>query len=206
MICPACQTWIEPILDKTAQTARCPECGHVESRQFLPLFIVTGPSGAGKTAVIPDLQRLLPNWEIFETDILWDSGRDWNMVKSNWLRIADSLAQRPHGRLTILCGTMQPEDIVRSGFGSHFSAIHWLALVCEPQVLRQRLRARPAWRGCDESFIARQLSYLEWLRDNAQTAFHPPLKLLDTTSVPIVHTAKQIRDWAEENRQHEARR
>ena len=107
-------TWIEPLFDKSrSQISRCPECGHVGSRRFLSLFIVTGPSGTGKTAVVSELQRLLPDWEVFETDILWDSGHDWNMIKANWLRIADNLAQRPHGRLTILCGTMQPEDIVK---------------------------------------------------------------------------------------------
>jgi len=198
MICPACQNWIEPLFDKVAHTVRCPQCSHVEARRFFPLFIVTGPSGGGKTAVVPELQRLLPAWEVFETDILWDSGNDWNMIKANWLRIADSLAQRPHGRPTILCGTMQPEDIVNSGLASHFSTIYWLALVCSTELLRERLRARPAWRGFNEELITEHETYLAWLHANAQTAFDPPLKLLDTTGDSIADTARQITDWAME--------
>jgi len=52
---------------------------------------------------------MLPDWEIFETDILWDSAGDWNMVKCNWLRIAHSIAQS--GRPTLLCVTMRPAEI-----------------------------------------------------------------------------------------------
>ena len=203
MICLECHAWIEPIFDKVSQISCCPECGHEESRRFFPLFIVTGPSGAGKTAVVAELQRLLPDWEVFDTDLLWDSGRDWNMVKANWLRIADNLAQRPHGRLTVLCGTMQPEDIVKSGLGSHFSTIYWLSLVCDSEILRERLSARPAWRGCNEEFIIKQQEYLEWLKDNALTAFIPPLKLLDTSHSSISSTAQKICDWVAENWQNE---
>ena len=52
---------------------------------------------AGKTAVITELRRLLPEWEVFETDILWDSGGDWQFVRSNWLRIAHSIAALASG-------------------------------------------------------------------------------------------------------------
>jgi len=196
MICSACHAWMQPILDKAAEIARCPECGHEASRRFWPLFIVTGPSGAGKTAMVPYLQRLLPRWEVFETDILWDSGRDWNIVKCNWLRIADSLVQRPHPRPTILCGTIQPEDIEACDVFPFFRCVHWLALVCEAETLTARLRARPAWRGCDEAFIFAQRTYLQWLHEHALTAFAPPLTLLDTTHTPLEQTAEQIQNWA----------
>lgn len=196
MICTACLAWMDPRFDSVAQTRSCPDCGHTEPHRFFPLFIVTGPSGAGKTAVVPELQRLLPDWEVFETDILWDSGGDWDIVKANWLRIAYSLAQRPHGRLTMLCGTIQPDDVARSGLGGHFSTIYWLGLVCDPQALRERLKARPAWRGCDESLIAEHEMYLAWLHASAETAFDPPLRLVDTTWDSISQIAEQIRDWA----------
>lgn len=196
MICGACREWIEPIRDKKAQTVACPKCGRVESRPFLPLFIVTGPSGAGKTAVVADLQRLMPDWEVFETELLWDSGGDWNTVKCNWLRIADFIAHREPSRLTILCGTMQPQDLESCESRDCFSRIHWLALLCDEETLARRLRARPAWRGCDETFIAEQLNYARWFRKNAETAFDPPLMIIDTTDAPISQSAVGIRDWA----------
>jgi hypothetical protein len=208
MICDACQAWISPIYHKDNGTACCPGCGHLEPHQFLPLFIVTGPSGAGKTAVVRPLQQLLPDWEVFETDILWDSNGDWNMVKGNWLRIAASLAQRPHGRPTILCGTLLPVDIAASGFGSliyGFSAVHWLALLCSEEALTARLRARPPWRGTTEEFVLEHQQLSRWLADKAHTAFDPPLTVLDTTESTSAQTAEQIRDWAVTKWQRQSR-
>ena len=199
MICSACQAWIEPIFQRAARISRCPECGHVEPHRFLPLFIVTGPSGAGKSAVVGPLQLLLPDWEVFETDILRDSAGDWNTVKGNWLRIADSLAQRPHGRPTILCGTFLPQDIHASGFSHRiqgFSTVNWLALCCGAEVLAARLRMRPPWRGVTEEFIASHQELLHWFEVNAELAFNPPLTLLSTTGVTPSQTAKTICDWA----------
>lgn len=194
MICAGCEAWIEPIPLRDAHALRCPECGHVAPHAFLPLFIVTGPSGAGKTAVVTLLQRLLPGWEIFDTDILWDSGGDWNMVKHNWLRIGHSIVQRR--RPVILCGTIQPAELAPCPAARLFSEIHWLALDCADERRAARLRARPAWRGCTEELIARHADYSRWLRENAATAFDPPLTMLDTTDVAPKETALRISQWA----------
>ncbi|HET9222916.1 MAG TPA: hypothetical protein VFO07_10450 [Roseiflexaceae bacterium] len=160
------------------------------------MFIVTGPSGVGKTAIVPALQQLLPDWDVFETDILWDSGGDWTMSACNWLRIAQHIAQRPTGKPTILCGTMLPDRIADCPSLPLFSAVYWLALLCEPTTLADRLRRRPAWRGWDEAKIAEHLQFADWFRSHAQAAFDPPLAIVDTTNIPIEATASAVRDWA----------
>jgi hypothetical protein len=193
MVCNGCGGWVEPILDKTAQIVTCPMCGYSESERFLPLYIVTGSSGVGKTAVLPHLRRLLPDLDIFETDILWDSGGSWETVKCNWLRIAHSIAQS--GRSSVLCGTIQPHEIEICDAYRKFSAIHWLALLCDEEELVRRLRARPAWRGCTESFIADSVASLNWFQDRSQSAFDPPLTVLDTTEASVSDTARRIAEW-----------
>lgn len=204
MVCNGCAGWIDPVREYEAGTIRCPDCGHTEPRRFLPLFIVTGPSGVGKTTVIEELWRLLPDFEIFETDIIWDSGGDWQSVKCSWLRIADSLAQR--GRPTILCGTMNPDEIDQCESRAAFPRIHYLALECEDAVLIERLRARPAWRGSTDAFIAQSLEYARWYRENAKTRFDPPLEFADTTHATVEETAHRIRDWAVKHWRAEDRR
>ena len=196
MICQTCEEWMTPIVDRYHQQVRCSICGHRQAHRFLPLFIVTGPSGAGKTAIVPALQQLLPTWDVFETDILWDSGGDWTIVKCNWLRIAEHIAQRPAGNPTILCGTILPDQIADCPSLPLFSAVHWLALLCENAILADRLRRRPAWRGWDEAKIAQQLQFADWLRSHGQDAFDPPLTIVDTTIVSIEAAAIKIRDWA----------
>lgn len=196
MICQSCEEWMTPIVDTAHRSVRCSMCGRQQTHRFLPLFIVTGPSGVGKTAIVSALQRLLQDWDVFETDILWDSGGDWTMVKCNWLRIAEHIAQRPAGNPTVLCGTILPDQIVDCPSLPLFSAVHWLALLCEPATHAERLRRRPAWRGWDEAKIAEHLQFADWFRTHGHDAFDPPLTIVDTTNVPIETTASAVRDWA----------
>ena len=194
MICYACQAWITPKTDPEAGTFCCPECGFTETRRFPPLFIVSGASGTGKTALVPALQSLLPHWDVFETDILWDSGGDWNSIKCNWLRIAYSLLQA--GRPVILCGTMNPQETDLCETRSYFSRLHYALLTCQPETLAERLRRRPAWRGFDEARIAEHLNYQNWFLERSQTLFDPPLVVFDTSDASVEEIAQQARDWA----------
>ncbi|HYQ69574.1 MAG TPA: nucleoside kinase, partial [Actinophytocola sp.] len=59
-------------------------------------------------------------------------------------------------------------------------------------VLRKRLRARPAWRGWDEARIDEMLEFAEWVR-TAST--DPPMTLLDTTAHTVGETADVIEKW-----------
>jgi broad-specificity NMP kinase len=161
---------------------------------LLPLFVVTGASGAGKTSVVEELQELMPDWHVFETDILWDSGRDWHFVRQNWLRIAHRIAQT--GRPTLFCGTHLPEHLNACDHRELFSQVHYLILHCADATLAARLHARPAWHEQTEAFIVDQRRFNQWLVENAATAFDPPAALVDTTSISVPQAARQIRDWA----------
>ena len=194
VVCKGCGGWVEVTVDHAAETMCCCECGFVEAFKSLPLLVVTGPSGTGKTEVIVHLRSLLPDFEIFETDILWDSGGDWHTVRQNWLRIAFSIAQS--GRMTVLCGTHLPEHLDACDYRRFFRDIHYLALMCDEAELEARLRARPAWRGCEETFLTEQIQFSYWLRENAPTAFSPPLTLIDTTPISVQESAEAIRKWA----------
>jgi predicted ABC-type ATPase len=162
--------------------------------RILPLFIVTGASGVGKTSVVEELQRLMPGWHVFETDILWDSGRDWHFVRQNWLRIAHRIAQT--GRPTILSGTHLPENIDPCDHRDFFSTVHYLILHCADEALAARLRSRPAWHNQTEEFIAEHRRFNRWLVENAAAAFDPPAAVLDTTRLAIPLVAQRIREWA----------
>ena len=194
IVCKACGAWIVPVIDVNTQTARCPDCNFVEPRRFLPLFVVTGTSGVGKTAIVPELQQLLPNWDIFETDILQDSGGDWQMVKCNWLRIAHNLAQS--NRPVILCGTIKPDELDRCETRPFFTTIYYLALHCDETTQAKRLRARPAWRGWTEEKIATHQWFAQWFIEHADSCFEPPLTIINTNQAPPREVAQQICQWA----------
>jgi hypothetical protein len=179
------------MVNRTEETIRCTECNHEETMRFLPLFIVTGASGVGKTTVVPELRKLLPECDVFETDIIHCA--DWDQVKHNWLRIAHSIAQS--GRVTVLCGTIMPWDIEKCDHYPFFSHVYFLNLHCDDESRAARLRSRPAWRGCTEEFIADHRNFAAWLLDNAELKFDPPMPTVDTTDATASEAAGSIRDW-----------
>jgi hypothetical protein len=205
--CGGCGAWGEHTVERERDAVRlvCVDCGHGERRpmRILPLFIVTGASGVGKTTVAEVLRRLMPEWEVFETDILWDSGGDWQFVRSNWLRIAHSIAQS--GRGTILCGTLLPEDVDRCDAREFFSHVYYMNLHCSDERRAERLRARPIGRRCTEAFIAEQERFAKWLLAYGRSTCGPPMAVLDTSDRPLDETAAEIRKWALSHWQRESR-
>jgi len=154
----------------------------------LPLFLITGASGTGKSAVVPQLQRLLPQCDVFDMDIMLDE-RDWKISHRNWMRIAKSLAGQ--GRHVLLCGTTLPEHFADCEEISVFSTVHYLNLHCEDAVRDARLAAR----GWLEGAIDDHRQFARWLLANAETAFNPPLEIIDTGINPPAAVAELIRGW-----------
>jgi broad-specificity NMP kinase len=216
MICAGCGRWTdEPRVetDGAGTVLVCVVCGHREPYRRLPLFAVTGPSGTGKSTVGRVLvDRLADSCVVVEQDLLWvgalrDPSGDSAAFRLTWLRLAASLQQS--GRPVVLCGTVAPPQFENWPERALFSDIHYLALVCDPDVLRARLRARPAWRGWDEARIDEMLDFAEWVR-TADT--EPPMTRLDTTTAPVTETADVIEAWVRaslgpgDDRQLDARR
>lgn len=65
----------------------------------LPLFFVTGSRGSGKTYVITELRKVLPEFDIFDIDNLRECGiTDQIQILNIWLRVARNIAES--GRMT----------------------------------------------------------------------------------------------------------
>jgi len=176
----------------------CADCGHRQPFRRLPVFALTGPSGAGKSTVARLLPQALGDVAVVvEQDVLWASGLqdpadDFADFRRTWLRMAGMIHQS--GRPVVLVGTVVPEQLERRPERAFVERIHYLALVADPDVLRTRLRARPAWRGWDERRIAETVDFNEWLRREGP-ALDPPVELLDTTSVELAETARRVVEW-----------
>ncbi|WP_240686899.1 nucleoside kinase [Amycolatopsis suaedae] len=199
-ICPACGDRAQRPVARGA-VLFCVVCGHDWPFRRLPLFALTGPSGAGKSTVGPLVADALADRVVaVEQDVLWTGalresspdGYGHGPFRSTWLRMAAMIGQS--GRPVLLVGTVAPPEFEPLPERVFFSAIHYLALVAEPEALARRLRARPAWREWDESRIAEMLEFNDWLRARAAT-LHPPVDLLDTTGVPLESTAEAVREW-----------
>ncbi|MGO4530217.1 AAA family ATPase [Paenibacillus sp. 2TAF8] len=157
----------------------------------LPLFVITGASGTGKTTVASHVRELLPEFDVFDMDII--NNVDWQIAKENWLRVAYSISLS--GRGTVLCGTMVPENIASSQYIERFDRIHYVNLHCDDATREMRLQAR----GWDRNAIEDHRNFANWLLQNADKAFDPAMPTVDTTDLSSEEAAKQIAEWIRKN-------
>jgi hypothetical protein len=179
-------------VERAGPVLRCPGCGAEQPASVLPLFVVTGASGTGKTTVAEPLRRLLPDCEIFETDaILQVAALGQDAFRSTWLRLAHAIAL--NGRATVLCGSLLPSQLDALPARKLIGPIRFCTLDCPDAVIAERLRSRPSWRGAsEESVIAEHQRFAAWLRVHIQPCY-------DTSLLAPAAVARHIANWISQN-------
>lgn len=177
--------------------ATCDFCGAGHRFRRLPLFVATGASGAGKTYACRLLTHTLPECVVLESDIFWgaiDASGDDRLERywDAWLRLIVNIHQA--GKPVVLCGTVAPSLLDSRPAQAYLAGTHYLALTCDDMELERRLRARPAWRGCDDAFIAGQVTFNQWFRSRIDLD-QPPITLVDTTRITVEESAGAVRRW-----------
>jgi len=204
-VCPGCGEYsdakaIEPwIMPTPVQAfAVCQSCGHKHRFRRLPLLVVTGASGTGKSTVALQLAPIMEECVCMESDILWRDefnkpDDDYLDYRNLWLRMAKNINQA--GRPVVLFGSCTPGQFERCNEFRYFSDSVYLALVCNEDELIRRLQARPHWRksGSDE-VLERMTKFNRWLQENAETTA-PKMTLLDTTILSEEDSMTAVRSW-----------
>ncbi len=156
----------------------------------LPLFIVTGASGSGKTYVVQELRKVMPDFDVFDPDHLVEFiGHDWEKMRNIWLRVARNIAQS--GRMTIICGSMMPWDIEKCVDFPFFKHVYYLNLHCNEETRALRLRER----NWSEEMIQDHKEFAQALLDIADKDFNPAMPTIDTTDTDVTLVASQIKEW-----------
>jgi chloramphenicol 3-O-phosphotransferase len=111
----------------------------------------------------------------------------WETWRDTWLRLAHGEAL--NGRVTVLCGSLLPDQLDAVPARKLLGPIHFCDLDCPADVLAARLRARPPWRHSSlETAIAEHQRFAAWLRTHIQPCY-------DTSALTPDETAAQIAAW-----------
>jgi hypothetical protein len=132
---------------------------------------------------------LLPECAVFEADLtLQVAALGLDTWRDTWLRLAHGVAL--NGRVTVLCGSLLPDQLDVLPARKLLGPIHFCNLDCPGEVLARRLRARPSWRhSSTETAIADHQRFAAWLR----THIHP---CYDTSVLTPEEVAEHIAAWA----------
>ena len=176
--------------------AICPKCGHRELRPRLPLLIVSGASCAGKSTVCHALTGALDDAVLLDSDVLWRPelaapADNYGAFHETWLRLCKNIHYSGRSVVLFGAGLGVPANIEGRVERRYFSAVRRLALVCDDDVLRERLLARPTWRGARER-IDEQLAFNRWFKDWRGA---PEIERLDTSRVDLAVTVAGVRNW-----------
>ena len=202
-VCTACGlSHVEPELGEGGVLI-CSSCGE-RRRGFrkLPLLLVGGPAGAGKSTAGAMLLGELSEAVLIESDLLWRKefntpGDGYNNYFRLWLRLAAHISQSGRPVAIFGAGFAVPHSVEPLPERSLFSAVHYLGLTCDDDALTARLRARPTWRNTTDELIGEHVKFNHWLKENAADA-SPPVTLIDTTADSPEETAARVAAWIRE--------
>ena len=187
-----CQLCDPPVtLLPDGDRAVCPAGHYSEPARRLPLYVVTGASGAGKSTIFPFLAAELPECAVFDVDWLIDpigvvcapEPINWVAFRDAWLSVAHGVAQG--GRATVLLSTFMPEQLEDLPARRWITDVHFALLDCTDAARVRRLKSRPSWRDQNTD---RQLSFAAYLRTQIST-------VLQTDDASPATTASAIAEW-----------
>jgi len=195
----------DKIIDPSGPFAICPDCGYQHPFRYLPLLVVSGASGTGKSTVCNHLTGRYQESVLLDSDILWRA--EFNTANDNyreyfetWLRVCKNISQS--GRPVVLfgAGAGVPENLEGCIERRYFSSIRYLALVCSNEILSERLQQRPIWRGTrDPKYIEDHLRLNQWFINYNKNEKHPPITIIDTSQKSLSETSKEVEGWLRQN-------
>ena len=162
----------------------------MKSTKKLPLFIITGASGVGKSSTCELLFQKETEYIVMESDLLWHDvyntpEDNYRKYRELWLRLCANISQI--GKPVILCGCVTPEQFNVCKEKELFTEIHYIAIICDSEMLESRMRN--GRKINDENWIKSSVGFNQWIMNNA---IKQNLHIIDTTNLSQEKVAKEI--------------
>lgn len=129
MTCDKCGEIFEVVIGNDSDSKgylKC-KCGNSDEYKRLPLFILTGASGVGKSTVGRILQRNYTEVVVMESDLLWNEyfnkpETNYKEYRETWLKVCKNISQS--GKPVLLVGCAVPEQFEHCKQRKYFKSIH----------------------------------------------------------------------------------
>lgn len=193
-ICSKCgnHAWDKEIEGNTMQ---CPKCGNRWEFQKLPLFILTGCSGMGKTTTAQALQKLTEDVVVLDADMFYnlmphETDADYYAQVEQVGSLSKNIHQSGKSVLWTMAGNI--DKINHTYHCRFFEEVHILALVCEEESLRKRMMQG---RGItDENWIQGSVDYNEYFKTHTKIG-EMCYDILDTEGKSVSQVAMEVCVW-----------
>lgn len=179
----------------TKDNIRCPKCGHTWKFVSLPLFILTGCSGVGKTSTAIEIMKKKVDFVVLDADMFYgfmpleteEDYRGWVECMEN---ISKNIMQSGKPVLWTMAGNL---DKLHHAYNARFFPdIRCLALVCDEELLRTRMREG---RGItNENWIQSSVGYNEYFKSHEKLG-DTEFETFDISGKSVSEEADYVIEW-----------
>lgn len=193
-ICPQCGSydWDKAV---DGSTITCPRCGHRWAFLKLPLFVVTGASGVGKTATVQALQGLTRDFVCLDADFFYnlmphETQEDYMAQTEQAQALSRDIMQCGRPAVWARAGNIH---MLNMTYGARFfDGIYVLALTCPEEELRRRMTE--GRNISDQGWIQSSVDYNRYFmeHDHIDTVAY---ERLDTGGMDVNRAARAVEKW-----------
>ena len=196
-ICPRCGNydWDKEV---TGNQVCCSKCGETWRFRKMPLFVLTGCSGMGKTTTGIEIMKQQNEFIVLDADMFYsimphDTQEDYYNQIEQVESLSKNIMQTGKTVLWTMAGNL---DKLNHVYNRRFiGEIYCLALVCEEEELRRRMTA--GRKITDEGWIQSSVDYNHYFKTHDCLA-DMPFEVFDTTGKSVPQVAEYVIGWVKE--------
>jgi broad-specificity NMP kinase len=197
-ICPKCgnHEWNKQI-SEDKKNIICQQCGYQWKFKSMPLFVLTGCSGVGKTTTAQELIQRDIDFIVMDADFLYNiMPHETEEDNKNWveqiLSLSKNIMQGGKPLLWTMAGALNYfENTYNRRF---FTEIHYLALVCNSEDLEKRMRE--GRHITDSNWINSSIDYNRWFIEKGIVS-NQKIDTYDITGKSVSEVADYVTQWIE---------
>ena len=193
-ICPRCGNydWDKEV---TGNQVCCSKCGETWRFRKMPLFVLTGCSGMGKTTTGIEIMKQQNEFIVLDADMFYsimphDTQEDYYNQIEQVESLSKNIMQTGKTVLWTMAGNL---DKLNHVYNRRFiGEIYCQALVCEEEELRRRMTE--GRKITDEGWIQSSVDYNHYFKTHDCLA-DMPFEVFDTTGKSVPQVAEYVIGW-----------